>query len=133
MLATCIPLATLCLLAPSMPANAADGWYLLAPPWRPVVEAGQDELDTTVRLAKWEQMGAYDSARICESARLGIIQALEKGDKERLDRAARSYLRNPNSDALETKEGKAYAQFRFAAIRVRASRCVSASDARLRD
>jgi hypothetical protein len=110
----------------------AEGWYLLAPPWRTEIKQGEDELDTTAPLTKWEHKGAYDTARNCEYVRLGIIKSLEKGDKERLDRAAKSYMQHPSSDPLQTKEGEEYARWSFAALQARASRCVSISDPRLR-
>jgi len=124
-------LAALYLLTSASTAYA-EGWYLLAPPWRSAIKEGEDELDTMAPLTKWEQMGAYDTARMCENYRLGIIQWLEKGEKERLDRAAQSWLRRPGSDPLQTKEGEEYARSAFAALRARASLCVSISDPRLR-
>ncbi len=126
-----ILLATLCLLALATSASAETGWYLLAPPWRTVVRPGEDELDTTAPLTKWEQKAAFDTALICENARVGIIQWLEKGENERLDRAAKSYLQHPSPDPFQTKEGQEYARQAFAAIQARASRCVSVSDPRL--
>jgi hypothetical protein len=125
-------LVALYLLAVATLAASAGGWYLLAPPWRTAIRAGKDELDTTAPLTKWEQMGAFDTARICENSKVGIVQWLEKGDKERLDRAAKSYLQHPSSDPLQTKEGENYARGVFAAARARASRCVSVSDPRLK-
>jgi hypothetical protein len=116
----------------SSPAISADGWYLMAPPWRTAVKPGEDELDLTAPLVKWQQIRAFDTARACEDARLAIVQHLEKGSKERLDQAAQSYLRHPGSDPLQTKEGDEYARRSFAASRVRASRCVSTSDPGLR-
>ncbi len=124
-------IAGICLLLSVPSLASAEGWYLLAPPWRTVVRVGEDELDTTAPLTTWAQMGAFDTALICENSRLGIIQQLEKGTKARLDRAAQGYLRNPSPDPLETKEGKEYARLAFAAYRARASRCVSVSDPRL--
>src|SRR5437762_2643831 len=107
------------------PVVSAQGWYLMAPPWRTTIKEGEDELDTMAPLTKWEQKGAFDTARICETSRLGIVQNLEKGDKERLDRAAQSWLRQrPGSDPLQTKEGEEYARYRFALMQARASRCV---------
>src|SRR5262249_55412544 len=100
--------------------------------WRTGINENEDELDITAPFTKWEQMGAYDTARVCEKYRLGIIQWIEKGDKGRLDRAGESFLRHPGSDPLQTKEGEEYARWKFAADRVRASRCVSSSDPRLR-
>ena len=115
------------------PVVRAQGWYLMAPPWRTTIKEGEDELDTTAPLTKWEQKGAFDTARICEAAWLGIVQHLEKGDKERLDRAAESWLRQrPGSNPLQTKEGEEYARYRFGAMQARESRCVSANDPRLR-
>ncbi len=121
----------LCLLAVATLAASAGGWYLLAPPWRTAISAGEDELDTTAPLTKWEQMAAFDTALICENSKVGIIQRLEKGDKDRLDRAAQSYLQHPSTNPLQTKEGEDYARGVFAAERARASRCVSISDPRL--
>lgn len=66
------------------------------------------------------------------SARVVIVQELEKGSKERLNRAAQSYLQHPGSDPLQTKEGEAYVRRSLAATRARASRCISVSDPRLR-
>jgi hypothetical protein len=124
---------TLGLLAlAASPATSADGWYLLAPPWRAAIKAGEDELDTTAPLPTWQQIRAFDAARVCENARLGIIKMLEKGNTERLDRAAESYLQHPGSDPIQTKEGEDYARWTFAADRARASRCVSIADPRLR-
>jgi hypothetical protein len=123
------------LLALSLLTSAAtayaEGWYLLAPPWRTSIKEGEDELDTMAPLTKWEQTGAYDTARNCEYVRLGIVKSLEKGDKERLDRVAESFLRHPGTDPLQTKEGKEYVRWFYAAMRARASRCVSISDPRL--
>ncbi len=109
----------------------AEGWYLLAPPWRTAIKEGEDELDTKAPLTRWEQIGAFDTAQICENSKHGIIERLEKGDKERLDRAAKALLGRPRSDPLQTKEGQEYAKWAFGAIRARASRCVSISDPRL--
>ena len=111
----------------------AEAWYLLAPPWHTVIKESEDELDTTAPLTKWEQVGAYDTARTCEYVRLGIIKSLENGDKERLDRAAQSYVRQPGpGDPLQTKEGQEYLRWSLAVTQARASRCVSISDPRLR-
>jgi len=110
----------------------AQGWYLIAPPWRTAITADQDEFDTNAPLTKWEQMGAFDTARMCETSKLGIVQWLEKGDKQRLDQAAESYIRHPDAHPLETKEGEEYLRRHLAASRVRTSRCVSANDPRLR-
>ena len=99
------------------------------------VKEGEDELDTMAPLTKWEQHGAYDNARTCENYRLGFIKALEKGNQERLDRAAKSWIQQSGPDVkspLETKEGEEYARWSFAAMQARASRCVSISDPRLR-
>ena len=120
------------LLASAAPAYA-EGWYLLAPPWRTEIKEGEDEFDTMAPLTRWEQKGAYDTARTCEYVRLGIIKSLEKGDKERLDRAAQGYVRQPGpGDPLQTKEGQEYLRWSLAASQARASRCVSISDPRLR-
>jgi hypothetical protein len=125
-------LFTLFLLA-SVATAYAEGWYLLAPPWRTPIKEGEDELDTMAPLTRWEQKGAYDNARICEQFRLGIIKSLEKGDKERLDSAARSWIQQPSGgDPLQTKEGQEYLRWRLAASQARESRCVSISDPRLR-
>ena len=118
--------ALCCLLAVAASANSADGWYLLAPPWR------EDGADTTAPLTKWQQIGAFDTARVCESSRSSIVKRLGKGEKEGLDQAAKRYLQDPSSDPLHTKEGDDYARSTFAAKRARASRCVSISDPRLR-
>ena len=75
-------------LLASAATSYAEGWYLLAPPWRTPIKEGEDEFNTTAPLTRWEQKGAYDSARICEQFRLGVIKPLEEGGKERLDRAA---------------------------------------------
>jgi hypothetical protein len=80
-------IATLSLLTWATTASA-EGWYLLAPPWRTTI----DELDTTAPLTRWEQKGAFDSALICEDSKTRIVQLLEKGEKERLDQAAESKL-----------------------------------------
>src|ERR1700731_3924690 len=114
------------------PAISADGWYLMAPPWHTATKPGEDELDTTAPLVKWQQIRAFDTARACENARLAIVQHLEKGSNERLDQAAQSYLQHPGSDPLPTKEGEEYSRRSFAASRVRASRCVSTSGPGLR-
>jgi hypothetical protein len=50
----------------------------MAPPWRTTIKEGEDELDTMAPLTKWEQKGAFDTARICEASRLGIVQRLER-------------------------------------------------------
>ena len=111
----------------------AGGWYLLAPPWRTEIKEGEDEFDTLAPLTRWEQKGACDTARTCEYVRLGIIKSLENGDKERLDRAAQSYVRQPGpGDPLQTKEGQEYLRWSLAVTQARASRCVSISDPRLR-
>jgi hypothetical protein len=111
----------------------AEGWYLLAPPWRTSIKEGEDEFETMAPLTRWEQKGAYDSARTCEYVRLGIIKSFETGDKERLDSAAQSWIRHPSPvDPLQTKEGQEYLRWRLTATQARASRCVSISDPRLR-
>src|SRR5437660_371321 len=120
-LAVFMTLVGLTLAAPAV--TSAQGWYLMEPPWHTVIKEGEDEFDPTAPLTKWEQIGAFDTSGICENARLGIVQQLEKGDKERLDRAAESYLRHPSSDPLQTNEGKEYARYSFGALRARASRC----------
>jgi hypothetical protein len=57
---------------------------------RTPIKEGEDEFETMAPLKRWEQKGAYDSARACEYVRLGIIKSLEKGDKDRLDSVAQS-------------------------------------------
>jgi hypothetical protein len=76
---------------------------------RTPIKEGEDEFETMAPLKRWEQKGAYDSARACEYVRLGIIKSLEKGDKDRLDSVAQSWIRHPSPvDALQTKEGQEY-------------------------
>jgi hypothetical protein len=96
-------LATLGLLAiATSSASSADGWYLMSPPWRADIKLGEDELDTTAPLTKWQHIRAFDAAHTCENARLQTIKMLEKGDAERLDKAAESLLRHPGSNTLQT-------------------------------
>ena len=124
---------TACLLLTAAASAYAEGWYLLAPPLRTPTKEGEDEFETTAPLTKWEHKGAYDNARTCEHFRLGIIKSLEKGDKERLDSAAQSWIRHPSpGDPLQTKEGQELLRWSLAAVQARASRCVSIGDPRLR-
>jgi hypothetical protein len=66
-------LVALSLLISAATAHA-EGWYLLAPPWRTAIKPGEDEFDTQAPLTKWPQIGAYDTARACENYRLATIQ-----------------------------------------------------------
>ena len=70
-------LFALCLLISTATAYA-EGWYLMAPPWRTSIKEGEDEFDTMASLTRWQQKGAFDTARICENTRLGIIKTLEQ-------------------------------------------------------
>jgi hypothetical protein len=111
----------------------AEGWYLLAPPWRTSTKENEEEFDIAAPLTRWDQKGGFDSARLCENARLRLIEMFEKGDKERLESAGRSYMKSPAPvDPLQTKEGQEYLRWTLAAKQVRLSRCVSISDPRLR-
>jgi len=125
------PMVTALFLLAWAATASAEGWYLLAPPWRTIAKPGEGELDTQAALSSWEQMGAYDTAAICENFRIAVIKRLEKLEKERLDQAADALLRRPDLDPSQTKEGQEYAKTNFGVIRARASRCVSISDPRL--
>jgi hypothetical protein len=95
----------------------AEGWYLLAPPWN----------DTNAPLMKWQQIGAFDTAQSCEHSKLGIIEGLEKR-KEHLESSGDG---TSVDDPLQTEERQEYLKLVAAAIRARASLCVSISDPRL--
>jgi hypothetical protein len=114
---TCIALVALCLLTSAATAYA-EGWYLLAPPWN----------DTNAPLMKWQQIGAFDTAQICEGSKLRILEGLEKR-KEQLESSGDG---SSADDPLQTEEGQEYLKLVAAAVRARASLCVSIGDPRLR-
>ena len=116
-----------------LPAVASgQGWYLMAPP------PGDDgEPDAKRPLADWELMKSFDAARTCEVFQAKLVKRLEEMTKADLDAAARNYLsdlkkgQGQAADPLETEAGQQYLKTSLGERRARASRCISAADARL--
>lgn len=67
----------LLLLAAALNADAAQGWYLLAPNWN--LEGRWFDIDAPP--SKWLQVGEFDSERECQAAR--DRRAIEANERDR--------------------------------------------------
>lgn len=123
------------LLAVATSPWAADGWYLLIPPWSDYDEhapflSGYKILDNKP-LSQWRQQGAYDSALECEAARNSIlmveqrVSSLSKEDYFKALGAGRdSVVVEAHRHITETNSANV--------IAFMASRCIRSDDPRLR-
>lgn len=96
-------------------ALALVGWFLMVPPH--VDEKGH--LDTGVPLARWEQMGNYNSADECNADR----ESLMKRDQREYNLSLKS--NPPQSTLLKDAAHKA-------ALNSSAALCIGADDPRLK-
>jgi len=77
----CIAIALLCW---SSPAQAADTWYLLAPPFNSFEDTPKTDglrVLTDAPLTKWSRIGSFDSAQACEQSRQDTIRFLTREDQ----------------------------------------------------
>jgi hypothetical protein len=85
---------------------ALAGWYLLYPPW----STNKNAIDPTLPLARWYEVGTFDSAARCEAHKIKVLEDVDQ------------HTHNPDLN-------KVVAQLR---LRPQA-RCVAADDPQLKD
>jgi|HubBroStandDraft_5_1064220.scaffolds.fasta_scaffold275618_2 hypothetical protein len=85
---------------------ALAGWYLLYPPW----SANKNAIDPKLPLARWYEVGTFDSLSDCETQKAKVLEDLDR------------HTHNPDMN-------KVVAQLK---LRPQA-RCVAADDPQLKD
>jgi hypothetical protein len=122
------------LLLLTVPAWAADGWYLLIPPRSEYNEgagflSGHKILDTKP-LSQWGQQGAYDSASECEATRnvlLNVEQTVYSKSSEDYVKAV-----GAGTDPVVLKIQRYLTESHNAnVLAFMASRCIRSNDPRL--
>ena len=77
----CIIIALLCCASQTQAANI---WYLLAPPFSSFEDTPKTDglrVLTDAPLAKWSRIGTFDSAQACEQSRQDTIRFLTREDQ----------------------------------------------------
>jgi hypothetical protein len=72
------------ILCCTWPVQAADRWYLLAPPFSSFEDSsgtGAVRVLADAPLAKWTQVGTFDNAQACEQSRQETIRFLTREDQ----------------------------------------------------
>src|SRR4029453_17308744 len=77
----CMLVAMLCC---AWPTQAAERWYLMAPPFDSFEDSlgnGDFRVVYDAPLAKWSRIGSFDSADACEQSRQDLIRFLTREDQ----------------------------------------------------
>jgi hypothetical protein len=74
MIKTCLFSFLLMGILVSGTAQAAQGWYLLLPPY--------NNLAASIKSGRWEQIGAYDTAKECQRELVERQNSVQMPDKE---------------------------------------------------
>jgi hypothetical protein len=79
-----LPGLAVAILCCTWPVQAADRWYLLAPPFSSFEDSsgtGAVRVLADAPLAKWTQVGTFDNAQACEQSRQETIRFLTREDQ----------------------------------------------------
>jgi hypothetical protein len=79
-----LPSMVVVMLCCAWPTQAANRWYLMAPPFYSFEDplgSGNFRMVDDVPLAKWSRIGSFDSADACEQSRQDLIRFLTREDQ----------------------------------------------------